>query len=120
MPFDDIVKTWDQLEKNTAKDQATQKTYLTQLNVTAGAINRAAGRVGQAEAHLAKLVAGYKQVISELSSVEKELEKVIKQGEGLGDQHVALINGGVLGPVGKYRELIEKNLASLQKEKRKL
>ena len=120
MPFDDIVKTWTQLEKNSAKDQATQKGYLTQLNVTAGAINRAASRVDQAEAHLAKLIAGYKIVISELTSLEKEIGSVVKQGEELGDMHVGLIKGGVLGPVGKYLELIEKNLASLLKEKRKL
>jgi hypothetical protein len=120
MPFDDIVKTWTQLEKNSAKDQATQKAYLTQLNVTDGAFKRAAIRVDQAEAHLAKLIAGYKIVISELKSLETEIESVVKDGEKLGDGHVALIKGGVLGPVGKYRELIEKNLASLLKEKRKL
>jgi hypothetical protein len=120
MPFDDIVKTWTQLEKNSEKDQATQKAYLSQLNVTAGAFNRAASRVDQAETHLAKLIAGYKLVVSELTALEKELESVIKQGEALGNMHVGLMKGGVLGPVGKYRELIAKNLASLLKEKRKL
>src|SRR5687767_6446640 len=118
MPFDDLAKTWKQLESNSAKDQATQKAYLTQLSVAAGAFNRTASRIDQAEAHLAKLVAGYKMIMSELTSLEKEIESVVKQGEELGDMHVALIKGGVLGPVGKYRDFIKKNMDSLLKDKR--
>lgn len=124
MPFDDIVKTWDQLEKNSAKDHdkkdSASKDYLTQLNVVAGMFTRAADRVGKAEDHLSKLIAGYKLVVTELSSLEKELEALIKEGHSIKDGHVALMKGGVLGPLGKYRDEVEKNLADLVKDQKKL
>lgn len=120
MPFDDIVKGWESLQNDSEKNKGSEKAYMTQLNVVAGALNRSADRVDKADAHLAKLIAAYKILITELKSLEKEIKSVMKKGDDISDPNVGLMKGSVQTPVTKYRALIENNLASLLKEKRRL
>lgn len=121
MPFETYVKAWGGILAGAKANAGTNKEYMAQVNTVGGLFARANTRVDQADATLAKLIAGYKVLVTELKTLEAGIKEAMKDGEAANDGLTAdLMKGGCLAPVTKYRELVEKNLASLQKEKRKM